>query len=523
MINPVLTSRPTNLIATYLRQNNSQAIDKQPNGSGYTNTSIFYVNDFHGRAINMERTITASNAFDRYVPSNGVDKLKLASGDIMLGEDNLINKVAATFMKFIGVTASAVGNHECDVKPKDMHNVFKALPYSLLACNLKSKDNDDDFHNFVKSSLVEEHNGNKYGIIGTVPTDLLTRLKYGKFFTDKNIKPANIEETVKMVQAEVDKLKSQGVNKIILLSHCGYGYDRRIATETDGLDVILGGHSHNLVKGVEEGENLLYSKSGEPVVITQAGRDGKFFGVLNLEFDKNGIIKKVQNNVESTRPFNRNAAARYIFDTILGKPEVVGSVRTAPPIMKNDLIEVSPLANFVVDSIKEQTGCDISMISAALLRGTLEKGKTDTRTISEISPFKNKIVNVNYTEKEIVDAIKFGARSFKNRNNKPGLVHVSGLKYTVSKDGELNDLKFINKDGKEEIIDINNPRKDKTYSVSINDYLAMGGDNFDMLNKIKQAEKINDFDLTVCVENYFRRHSEPVDLIDDGRIKITDK
>ena len=205
MTNPVLTSRPTNLIATYLRQNNSQAANKQPNGSGYTNTSIFYVNDFHGRAINMERTITAAQAYDRFVPSQNVDKLKLASGDIMLGEDNLINKVAATFMKFIGVTASAVGNHECDVKPQDMHGVFKSLPYNLLACNLKSKDNNDNFRDYVKSSLVEEHNGNKYGIIGTVPTDLLTRLKYGKSFTDKNITPANIDETIKMVQREVDK------------------------------------------------------------------------------------------------------------------------------------------------------------------------------------------------------------------------------------------------------------------------------------------------------------------------------
>lgn len=520
MINPVISSRPTNLISSYLRQNNSKK-ENSPNSSEYTRTSIFYVNDFHGKAINMERAITASNAFDTFVPSN-TDKLKLASGDIMLGEDSLINRIAVNFMKFIGVTACAVGNHECDMRPDDMPSVLGGLPYSLLACNLISKDNNENFKKYVKSSIIEEHNGNKYGIIGTVPIDLLTRLKYKKSFLDKDIHPANIDETIKMVQAEADKLKKQGVNKIILLSHSGYGYDIKIAKETEGIDVILGGHSHNLIKDIKEGENLFKSKSGEPVIITQAGRDGKNFGVLNLEFDENGIIKKAQNNVGVTRIFNRNATARHIFDRILGKPEVVGTIRTAPPHLENDLIDPSPLANFIMDAIKNKTGCEISMITTALLRGTLEKGRVDTRTISELSPFKNKIVEVDYTEKEIVDAIKFAAKSLVNRNNKPGLICVSGLRYSVSKDGELKDLKFVKKDGTEEEIDINNPRTNKTYHVAINDYLAVGGDNFDMLNKIDKARAVHDYDLTRCVEDYFRSHTEPVDFIDDGRIKITD-
>lgn len=521
MINSAISSQPQNLIFSPKRQNNSQT-QNPPNSSDYTRTSIFYVNDYHGRAINMERTITASNEFDRFVPSVKTDKLKLASGDIMLGEDFKINKVATTFLKFIGVTASAVGNHECDTNPAEIKTLFPSLPYSLLACNLKNKDNNDDFHKFVKSSIIEEHNGNKYGIIGTVPTDLLTRLKYAKVFKEKNIAPANINETIEMVQAEVDKLRSQGVNKIILLSHSGYGYDIKIAKGTEGIDVILGGHSHNLIKDVQENINLFKSKSGEPVIITQAGRDGKNFGVLNLEFDNEGIIKKVQNNVGTTRIFSRNAPARHVFDTILGKPEVVGYVRTAPPVLNNDLVDPSPLANFVLDAVREETGSEIAIITSALMRGSLEKGRVDTRTISELSPFKNKLVNAYYTEKELVDAIKFSAYSFKNRNNKPGLIYTSGLRYVVSKEGKLKELKFVKPDGTFENIDINNPRTDKKYLVSVNDYIAAGGDNFSMLNKIKNAEKIFDYDITKCVELYFRKHQQPVDIVDDGRIQVVD-
>ena len=126
MINPLITSQSSNLISRDNRQNYSKQ-KNPPINSDYTRTSIFYVNDYHGRAINMERTITASNEFDRFVPSQPTDKLKLASGDIMLGEDSLINKVAATFLKIIGVTASAVGNHECDTNPAEIKNLFPNL------------------------------------------------------------------------------------------------------------------------------------------------------------------------------------------------------------------------------------------------------------------------------------------------------------------------------------------------------------------------------------------------------------
>ena len=92
----------------------------------------------------------------------------------------------------------------------------------------RNKDINDDFYKYIKSSVIEEHNGNKYGIIVTVPSDLLRRLKYAKVFKEKEIAPANIDETIKMVQAEVDKLKSQDINKNIHLSHSEYGNNIKI-------------------------------------------------------------------------------------------------------------------------------------------------------------------------------------------------------------------------------------------------------------------------------------------------------
>ncbi len=520
MISPI-TMETTNLIYNKYKSQKSHNSFGSDGLAGNTRTSIFYVNDYHGKAINMERTVTASNEFDRFESIMPTDKLKLASGDIMLGEDKKVNKIAINFLRFIGVTASAVGNHECDMKSNDFIEMMKDIKYKLLACNMKTSP-DSKIASHIEKSYIEEHNGNKYGIIGVLPTDLISRVKYGKVFQDQRLDPANIDETIEDIQIEVDKLKSQGVNKIILLSHSGYGYDIKIAQSIDGIDVILGGHSHNLITGVKEGVNLFNSKSGEPVVITQAGRDGKNFGVLNLEFDKNGIIKKVQNNVATTRAFSRNLIARNLFENILGKPEVVGVINTAPPPLQNDLIEISPLAHYGLDAIRERSGADIAIVSAANIRGYVEKGKIDTRTIGEISPFKNKIIKVDYTEKEIVDAVKFCAKSFVNRNNKPGIMYVSGLKYTVSRNGLVYNMKYVNKDGKEEVIDVNNPSKTKMYSVAINDYYGSGNDDLAMLNKIDFATELYDWDLNDSIEWKIRQSKEPIDIVDDGRIKIVD-
>ncbi len=62
-------------------------------------TSIFYINDYHGKSINMERTVTAANAFDARNKDKDVDTLKLSSGDIMIGEDFKTNQLAVMFQK----------------------------------------------------------------------------------------------------------------------------------------------------------------------------------------------------------------------------------------------------------------------------------------------------------------------------------------------------------------------------------------------------------------------------------------
>ena len=516
MITPISS---TNLISRFRASKNAEL---SANTNNNVKTSIFYINDYHGKAINMERTVTASRSFDSFVKqkkdAGELDVLKLSSGDIMLGEAEKVNEVAVNFQNIIGITASALGNHEYDMR-EAVGKLIPRMNYTLLADNVKIKP-ENPYATKVEKSYIEEHNGHKYGIVATTPTDLFSRLKYGHIFEELEV--SNIDDTIKEVQHEVDNLKKQGIDKIILLSHSGYGYDRKIAQSTDGIDIILGGHSHNLIKDIKEGENLLNSKSGEPVVITQAGRDGKNFGVLNVEFNDKGQIVRAQNSVTGTRGFKRNAPVRYLFDKIYGKPQVVGKINSAPPPLTNDLIEPSGHADFLADCIRKDLDTDIALISAANIRGYFEAGKLDTRYLEDISPFHNKLCIIPYTEKEIVLALKQTCKSFVKPNNKPGIIHPSGLRYTVSRTGELKELYYIDKRGHETKIDIDNPREDKIYRTAINDYYAQGNDEMAVLKKIDKAEKIFDFDLNKCVIDCMQNAKEPINIVDDGRIKVVD-
>ncbi|MCM1338304.1 MAG: 5'-nucleotidase C-terminal domain-containing protein [Muribaculaceae bacterium] len=480
-------------------------------------TSIFYINDYHGKSINMERTITASNAFDAQNKNKkDVDTFKLSSGDIMIGEDFKTNQLAVMFQKVMGITASAVGNHEYDMQDK-ANMILPLINYKLLASNVKINPRNH-WSNKIHPSVIEERNGHKYGIIGTSPIDLFTRSKQGIIQRDINVSKS--KETIEDIQHEVNKLQQKGIDKIILLSHLGYTMDKIVANQTQGIDVILGGHSHDLIKDVKEGKNLFYSQTGEPVVITQAGRDGKNFGILNLEFDQNGIIKKVQNNVGDTRDFRRYAPIKYVFDKIFGARETYGHINSAPPPLKKDLIEPNPHAYFIADCIRKDLDCDLAILPSPNVRGYFEHGKIDSRILADILPFQNKLYKVKYSEKEIVDAIKLAAKSFTNVANKPGIFYVSGLEYSVTTNGQIKSMSYVDRSGKKTPININNPRNDKFYVTVLNDYCAQGNDGFQILNHPERILKKYPFDATQCIKNILSKTDKPIDIVDDGRIEV---
>lgn len=494
----------------------------QTNPPKTTKTSIFYINDVHANVSNMERLKNASDEFDLFTSSSDADKLKFSAGDIVAGRDPQLGKLAVEFQNSTGIMASAGGNHEFDLNKKDLSEVLKNAKYKTLGINAEIPPTNESFKKLdeeIIPSYIQEQNGTKYGVIGLFPTDFAFHQTDPDEY--KDVKILTIKETAPLVQNEIDKMKEQGVNKIIVLSHAGYEDDVELAKSVEGIDVIIGGHTHTLLKDIKEGESLFYSaKTGAPTIITQAGKDGKYFGVLNLEFNENGIITKAQNNVNETKDLPKSMIFQYFSDKFLGKPKVVGKINSAPNEPPRLSVE-NPNADFIEDAIRIELDVDVAIMNSANMRESFRIGDLTDRQLAGLSPFKNKMCIIKLSEKELVEAVKTGAKSFTNEDHVPGILQVSGLKYTATKSGEVKEIRFVDKNGKETPIDINNPNPFKTYRVGTDDFMAKGGNNY-IPNKHKEAEAKFDFDKDKLVIDYIKKLNKPIDIKTDGRITIVD-
>ena len=484
--------------------------------------SVGYVNDTHGQTNNMMRILSGIRG-----------DLRLSAGDNDIGDEKNqgVRKATTTFLNIASIKASALGNHELDTNQKDCVDAINKFDGDFLSINYKKDpletQNPEDVRNLgradldkhLKRSTIVEVKGEKIGLIGASPMDMFERLTHPNYYADSHMD--SLDKTFEEIQKEIDNFKKQGINKIILLSHLGNKRDKLAAKNLDGIDVIVGGHSHELLEDIKEGVNLFYSKSGEPVIMTQAGKDGNYFGLLNLTFDKNGVIKKAQNNLGQSGIFYKNMINQYLFNSYMGKPEVVGYVRQAPPPPKS-LVEENPHANFVCDVMKEETDSEIALWQNAGVRNYFHKGELDSSDVKDMAPFFDYVVIANVSEKKIVDMFKKTVEnSYKSSAKKPGLIAVSGLKYTVDPNkGKLTEMKFIDKKGKETEIDIENPSKTKKYKVVADEFLMSAGADFDVLATEEEYLESFDFDKDYLVCQYLKKHKKPIIINHYGRIEF---
>lgn len=483
--------------------------------------SVGYVNDLHGQTNNMTRILSGIKG-----------DLRVSAGDNNIGDEKnkAVNLAVIKFMNLAGIKGSALGNHEMDTTQKDFADTVSKFNGNYFAINLKQDSIEDgnpdeieeqerlQLNNYIKKSEIVEINGEKIGLIGAAPVDLTERITHPSYHTDCRVN--DLDDTIEDIQEEIDDLKEQGVNKIFLLSHLGNEKDKVVAENTNGIDVIIGGHTHELIKDIQEGKNLLYSRSGEPVIITEAGKNGNYFGRLDLTFDKDGVIRKAQNNLGETRNFPKNMINQYIINQILGEPEVVGYIKSVTPAPMT-LIEENAHANFMCDAMRYELGTDIALWNNSGTRSFFQEGIVDSRDIKDIAPFEDRISVANVSEKKLVDMFKHTIEAtYRTHGNKPGLLAVSGLNYTVNpEEGKLKAMNFVDLEGNEYPIDVENPREDKFYKVAQDSFMMFEGADFDVL--APKEECINyPFNKDYLACQYIKHLNMPIEINQTGRVRF---
>ncbi|SFK01867.1 thiosulfohydrolase SoxB [Bradyrhizobium sp. Gha] len=130
-----------------------------------------------------------------------------------------------------------------------------------------------------KPSIIKELSGHRVAVIGQafpyVP------IAHPKRFTPDWTFGIREEE----LQKHVDALRgTDKVDAVILLSHNGMDVDLKLATRVTGIDVILGGHTHDAVP-----QPIPMKNAGGTTLVTNAGSNGKFLAVLDLALDKGKV------------------------------------------------------------------------------------------------------------------------------------------------------------------------------------------------------------------------------------------
>ncbi|MBX2860892.1 MAG: 5'-nucleotidase C-terminal domain-containing protein, partial [Vampirovibrio sp.] len=340
-----------------------------------------------------------------------------------------------------GLTAMTAGSH--DFEPPHFFNMLRQRQlaakknagksfFPVLGVNLKlpSLSNPDWFGLFEREPLITETDqGDKYGVIGIVDPQLPKRLM--PIENPYSIDSRTLSETIETIKKQVNSLEEKGINKIILLSHAGYQNDLQLA-KIPGVDIIVGGSSHtNLPKGMWR-----TTDAGEPVLITQAGREGRFFGKINAVFDAKGVLDRRQTKTTTQRPNELSAAERAVFKEQY-RDTVATEVAKISLGHDNHLYKFRPgwLPNMTADamldlkrlSAKSTTfppyngpDIDIALFRSSNLRTSFGPGRVTTNTLEELFPLNTRLRIVEVSGRQIRRILNYSARTWEAKPD-PGM------------------------------------------------------------------------------------------------------
>ena len=252
--------------------------------------SILHTNDFHSRFLPFAAT------HKRHANQGGIARLTqlvselrqkhehvtlFDSGDVFQGTPyfNIFKgHPELQWMQRMEYDATTLGNHDFDMGVEHVFSLRKQYNTPTLLINY-TYEKDSDL-GVIQPYKIIEKGPIRIGVTG-VSIDLVglqgetNRGSFAYF------------DPVEKLQEQVNFLrKNKNCNAVVVLSHLGYQYssekidDIKLAQRTEGIDVILGGHTHTFL----DEPTVVKNRAGKKVVINQAGWAGLKLGHLQFEY-----------------------------------------------------------------------------------------------------------------------------------------------------------------------------------------------------------------------------------------------
>ncbi|WP_207264630.1 5'-nucleotidase C-terminal domain-containing protein [Desulfovibrio sp. Huiquan2017] len=429
----------------------------------------------------------------------------------------------------LGFDAFELGNHEFDRGASFLAGMLAHTKVPVLCANLHASD-EPALAARVKPYVIVEKGGERIGIIGLLTPEATVISS-----------PGDVEfaDETHMAILLARELQARGVNKIVLLTHVGFNEDRRLAATVPGVDVIVGGHSHTLL-GSPDGVGALglhpaaayptvvKGADGGDVYVVTAWKWGRMLGRLDLTFDDAGHIThaearptlilgdtfKHRNDAglkvelkgaerddllalvaadpeaavvpadpairKFLGPFSQGVEAmrtEVIGEAVLPLPHirVPGTTDTGESLPRGSLI--APLVCRAMLSRLEATGrpADIALLNAGGVRESVEQGPITVGAAYTLLPFNNSLVLLELTGAQIHRALEVGV----DRGG-GAFPYVGAARYTADmrrpEGARVLAVDILDHAGNWVPL-----APDRTYRVVTNNYLASGGDGYDVL------------------------------------------
>lgn len=378
--------------------------------------------------------------------------------------------------------AVTIGNHEFDWGVNNLKDIIATAQMPILSSNIVQEDGN--MIDGVKPYIIKTANGLNVGIVGLITEDMPEAAIPGNI---EGLKFINMVETA---ERYVKEMKKEGVDFIIALTHADDKKDEELASKVEGIDVIVGGHSHNITKEPVKVNNTL---------IVKAGTKGKQIGHLSLKvINENIIPEEYLFNPHCTVGFNKKADHIISFDNEMINVEsnpvenLVFSITEKTRLKKEEAIgslafdlthdasggRETILGNFITDAIRVMAKTDIAFQTSSGIRDQIYKGKLTYGNIYNVFPFDNRTVCIDLLGKQIKNIMEISA----DANLDKSYLQVSGISVDIDNRkpvGERVSNIQVNKQPLEE---------GKTYRVAINDLLVTGSFGYTEFKKGNNVE-----------------------------------
>lgn len=466
---------------------------------------ILHTNDVHGNVaeakyntMGMAKMLTKINEIRGENPNT----ILLDGGDAIHGQPiSTLSRGESIIrlMNTMGYDGMVAGNHDFDYGYNRLLELKEIAEFPILGGNVEKEDGIKDLVDFI----IKDVDGVKIGIFGLSTPETLFKTK------PSNVEGIIFNDPVETAKNMVEKLEEEEVDIIIGLTHLGLEGEYtsiKVAEEVEGIDLIVDGHSHSkLDEGKKVGDTL----------IVQTHEKGNNLGIVNIEFANGQIINKEASLFLKSEgsELEEDPVLKELIDTIEeeNRPEMEKVLGSSKVYLDGERETTrtgeTNLGNLLTDMMLEASGADLVMTNGGGIRASIEVGEITKEDVLDAFSFDNIISVIEVSGGEIKAALEHGISDYPEA--KGAFPHVAGMtyKFDSSKPAGNRVTEIIIKD---QPVDL-----EKTYELATNDFMATGGDGYDMF---KDKVVISEFDaLNQLLMDYIEELGE-IDIETQGRI-----